>query len=126
MEIAIPSLANSQVVPEEESELATASAVKNREVTAGKNHNQPEATVFAVKNLEVTAGKYHNQLEATAFAVKNLSREFGGEKRCSKCNHNTKNCRAHLTESETSEGNHATSHVEERKETNFPFTAEEC
>ena len=54
-------------------------AVKNREVTAEKNHNQPEAIAFAVKNLGVTAGKYHNQPEATAFAVKNLSREFEGE-----------------------------------------------
>ena len=79
-----------------------------------------------MKNREVTAGKNHNQPEATAFAVKSLSREFEGEKRCSKCNQNTKNCRAHLTESETSEGKHATSHVEERKEMNFPFTAEEC
>ncbi|KAJ6889893.1 hypothetical protein NC651_023603 [Populus alba x Populus x berolinensis] len=58
---------------------ATAFSVKNLGVTAGKYHNQPEATAFAVENLGVTAGKYHNQPEATAFAVRNLSREFEGE-----------------------------------------------
>jgi len=102
----------------------------------------------------VIARKSHAQPETVVFAVKNSSLETETEQRCSRCNrtnHTTKDCRAHLrctfccwkghtaehcrkkkavTEVEFNvvifNGNQVASHMNERKEMNFPFTAEEC
>lgn len=99
------------------------------------------------KQSKVTARKIHAQPEAAVFAVKNSSHETEIEQRCSRCNrtnHTTKDFCAHLRytfcrwKGHTAEycrkkravtisnGNQVASHMNERKEMDFPFTVEEC
>ncbi|CAL2238881.1 unnamed protein product [Prunus armeniaca] len=108
---------------------------KQSEVTAGKAQAQPDAAVFAVKNSSREFEGEKGELKCT---------------KCNKTNHTTKNYRAHLkctfcgwkghtadycrkkkaaAEAEfgamISKGNQAVTCVTERKEMQFPFTAEE-